>query len=174
MPTFAVPPPPRDLKDLLDRAAIADVVHGYAHGVDRRDWALYRSIFTDEVDIDFSTWGNLKQRYAADVWVGMVRQTLACFDATQHTLTNLAITLDGDTATCIAKMTARHVLLAEGASHSQTLGGYYTNRLVRLAAGWKIAGCALMITWEEGDRALFEQAQARGTRSRIDVGMQGA
>jgi hypothetical protein len=35
-----------DLSILLDRAAISDVVNAYATGLDRRDWVLYRSIFT--------------------------------------------------------------------------------------------------------------------------------
>ena len=35
-----------DLQRLLDRAAISDVVHAYATGLDRRDWPLFPSIFT--------------------------------------------------------------------------------------------------------------------------------
>jgi len=162
--------PPKNLRDLLDRAAISDLVHAYAHGIDRRDWALYRSIFADRVDIDFFTWAGIREVFDADAWTAAVKGTLAPFDATQHTMSNLAITLDGDAATCIAHMTARHVLGAE----AQTLGGYYTNRFARTADGWKIVGCTLMITWEEGDRALFERASALGPRARVDVGLQGA
>ena len=32
-----------NLQLLLDRAAISDVVHAYATGLDRRDWTLFRS-----------------------------------------------------------------------------------------------------------------------------------
>jgi hypothetical protein len=168
-----LPPPPAGIADLLDRAAIADIIYAYVHGLDRRDWGLYRSIFDDEVDFDFFTWAGIRQRYRAEEWVSMVRSTLACFDSTQHTFTNLAISLDHDTANCIVNMTARHTLIVNGMAESQTLGGYYTNRLHRTASGWKIAACALMITWEEGDRALFEKAAALGARARVDVGMQG-
>jgi hypothetical protein len=69
-------------------------------------------------------------------------------------------------------MTARHNLMVDGIAESQTLGGYYTNRLRRMASRWKISACALMITWEEGDRSLFEKAAALGPRTRVDVGMQ--
>jgi SnoaL-like domain len=168
-----LPAPPKNLDELIDRAAIADVAYAYAHGVDRRDWALYRSIFLERIDVDFFTWAGIRQSYAIDEWVAMVRGTLASFDSTQHTLTNLAITLDGDQAVCVANMTARHNLVVGGTQESQILGGYYTNRLVRTALGWKIAACALMITWEEGDRALFEKALKMGPRARVDVGMQG-
>lgn len=169
-----LPNAPASLIDLIDRASITDVVNAYAHGIDRRDWALYRSIFAEEVDIDFFTWAGIRTRYAAKDWVALVRATLAPFDSTQHTFTNLAIRLRGSEATCTVNMTARHNLMVDGRMESQTLGGYYTDQLVRGAQGWRIAGCALMITWEEGDRKLFERASALGARARIDVGLEGA
>ena len=33
---------------LLDRFAITDCIHAYARGVDRRDWALVRSVYHDD------------------------------------------------------------------------------------------------------------------------------
>ncbi len=36
----------KDLKHLVDRAEISDVVHRYATAIDRRDWALLESCFT--------------------------------------------------------------------------------------------------------------------------------
>ena len=169
-----IPAPPTGIADLIDRAAIADVIYAYAHGLDRRDWVLYRSIFDVRVDFDFFTWAGIREQHAADEWVGMVRSTLACFDSTQHTFTNLAISLEGDTASCVVNMTARHNLIVDRVAESQTLGGFYTNRLRRTASGWKITACALMITWEEGDRGLFEKAAALGERARVDVGIRGA
>ena len=158
------------LTDLIDRAAISDTIFKYATGVDRRDWALYRSIFTDTVDFDFSTWRGVRQAMSADEWVIAARDTLACFDATQHNLTNLVITLDGDRATAVVHMVATHYFDGE----VQTLGGFYTHGLVRGDDGvWRIAACRLVITWETGDRALFGRAAARGPRPRIDVGEQG-
>lgn len=160
---------PETLRDLLDRAGIGDLIHAYAHNIDRRDWRRYRSIFADRIDIDFFGWAGIRETVDADAWVATVKATLAPFDATQHTMSNLLVTLDGDTAICVVSMTARHVL----GSEVQVLGGYYTDRFVRTPGGWKIAGCALTITWEEGDRALFERAAAIGPRVRVDVGLQG-
>ncbi len=169
-----MPLPPNSLSDLINRAAIADVIYSYAHAVDRRDWALYRSIFSDRIEIDFFTWAGIRQTYSAAEWVAQVRETLSCFDSTQHTFTNLAISIDRDRATCIVNMTARHNLIVEDRAESQTLGGFYTHHLERTAHGWRIAGCTLMITWEDGDRGLFNRARALGARARVDVGMQGA
>lgn len=165
-----LPPAPSSLQDLLDRAAIRDLKQAYAFGVDQRDWALYRSIFTDEVAFDFFDWAGIRDTIHADRWVEMVKATLAPFDATQHVFTGQFITLEGDSATCVTTMTARHQLGQE----AQMMGGYYTERMVRTPQGWKITACTLTITWEEGDRALFEKAAALGARARSDIGLQGA
>lgn len=164
-----LPKPPEDLRTLLDRAAIADLRHAYAHGVDRRDWALYRSIFADKVMFDFTSWAGICREIDADEWVEMVKATLGPFDATTHAFSNLLITVDGDEASCITTMSARHVLGDEW----QILGGYYVDKLRRTANGWKIHACALMITWEEGDRGLFERAAVLGARARKDIGTEG-
>ena len=43
---------PSDQQYLLDRLAIADLLTTYAHAVDTRDWDLFRSVFTDEAEIE--------------------------------------------------------------------------------------------------------------------------
>jgi SnoaL-like domain len=150
------------LETLVARAEISDVVNRYATGIDRRDWALYRSIFADEVDFDFTTWsGGEPRRLAADVWVANVRGGLSGFDATQHMSSNHVHTIEGDEATCVSYMVARHYLVVEGEGRMQALGGYYTNRLRRGPDGWKIHACTLTVTWEMGDRALFQTAGQR-------------
>lgn len=153
---------------LSDRAEIAELINDYAYGIDLRDWRRYRAIFADPLTVDLA-WSGVAETMAADAWVAMVCGNLAPFDATQHRMTNLAIALDGDRGTLRAQMTARHVL--DGRSH--LIGGYYAHDLVRTAAGWKITRLGLVISWEEGDRGLFEQAAARGPRPRADVGTQG-
>lgn len=164
------PSTPASLQDLIDRATVGDTILNYATGIDRRDWTLYRSIFADEVEFDFETWsGEPPSTVSADVWVASVRETLACFDATAHVITNHVIALAGDEAAIVAHMTATHYFENE----TQVLGGYYTDRLVRRGAGWRIVGCRLTITWEQGDRGLFERARRRGPRARIDVGTEG-
>ena len=45
-----------------------------------------------------------------------------------------------------------------------TVGGYYTNSLVRTDAGWRIARCHLTVTWVTGDRSVFDIARALGQR----------
>ena len=150
------------VETLIARAEISDVVNRYATGIDRRDWALYRSIFADEVDLDFTTWsGGEPRRVVADDWVAGVRDGLSGFDATQHISSNHVHTIEGDAATCVSYMIALHHLVEGGERQMQGLGGYYTNRLRRGPNGWKIHACTLTVTWEMGDRGLFQIAGQR-------------
>ncbi len=150
------------LQYLLDRAAISDVQLRYATGVDTRDWALYRSCFTDEVEIDFtSAFGGDPRRVKADRWVEAVRRTISGLKATQHMITNHVITIDGDEATCVAYVQARHHLPNDAGGSDQTMFGYYTNRFVRKPDGWKIRACKLTVTWNAGNRHILELARRR-------------
>jgi len=147
---------------LIDRAEISDVVLRYATALDSRDWPLYGSIFTDPLTVDFSSWsGDPEVTLPVDEWVALVRGTLSGFDATHHLSSNHVISLSGDTANCVSYMVARHYLVEDGERLMHSIGGHYRNRLVRGAGGWKITHCALTVTWEMGDRGLFDIAAGR-------------
>lgn len=148
--------------DLVDRARITDHVLRYATGIDRRDWQLYRSIFADPLTIDFSSWsGEPAASMNADDWVAGVRATLEPFDATQHVLTNFVIDVDGADGTCTCYMAAHHHLVTGDLREMHSIGGYYVHKLRRAGDGWLIHATRLNVTWEMGDRILFEQAALR-------------
>jgi SnoaL-like domain len=147
---------------LLDRAAISEVQLRYATGVDTRDWPWFRSCFTDEIETESSSdVGSPPQRIKADDWVERVRRTINGMEATQHMITNQVITLNGDEATCVAYVQARHHLPNETGGSDQVMYGYYTNRFVRTAAGWKIHARKLTVLWNEGNMEIFELARRR-------------
>lgn len=153
------------VKLMLDERAISRTVIQYATGVDTRNWALYRACFTDEVEIDFSSWDPaLKATMRADDWVAAVRPGLSGFAATQHISTNHVISVDGDQATCVSYMQAQHYLPNDQGDNTLTLGGYYTNNLVRSGDGWKIRKCKLTVSWTTGNRHIFELASKRAAQ----------
>ncbi len=43
------------LQALADRIAVEDLLTRYATAVDRRDWELYRSVFTTDAEVDYTT-----------------------------------------------------------------------------------------------------------------------
>lgn len=150
------------LQLLTDRAAISDVLHRYATGLDTRDWTLYRSIFTDEVEMDFSSIGMAAGRVKADDWVERARVLFAGFDATQHLSANHVHDIRGDEATCTSYMRAEHFVLTSEGENYYTMGGYYINRLVRTSYGWKLAAVTLTVTWNRGNRHVLRLAARRG------------
>jgi hypothetical protein len=160
---------------LQDRQAIGVVVVRYATGIDTRDWALYRSCFTDPCEIDFSSWsGRPATVMPSQAWAEAVRASNGGFEATQHLSTNHVVTFGSDDeATCVSYVQAQHWFgsdrLAELGRPSRqpswcTLGGFYTNSLVRTDEGWRIHRCQLTVTWVSGDRSVFELARSSSGR----------
>jgi 3-phenylpropionate/cinnamic acid dioxygenase small subunit len=150
------------LQYLLDRAAISDVQLRHATGVDTRDWALYRSCFTDEGRDRLHL--GLRRRAAPRQSRSLgrtARRTVSGLKATQHMITNHVITIDGDEGTCVAYVQARHHLPNHAGGSDQTMFGYYTNRFVRTPEGWKIRACKLTVTWNAGNRHVLELARRR-------------
>jgi 3-phenylpropionate/cinnamic acid dioxygenase small subunit len=150
-----------------ERIDVAEVVYSYATGVDTRDWALYRSIFSDEVEIDFSSWdaGVVARRMTADEWVGSVRPLFMGLEATQHAMSNPRVSIVGDRATCVMYMQAAHFLRNDEGDAEFTLGGYYTDQLVKTPAGWKLCGVKLTVTWSRGNKHIMTLAAQRGMKA---------
>ena len=156
--------PAARVTELLDRAAISDVVHRYARAIDLLDAELFRSCFTERVDIDFSSMGAGRHAgIAVGDWLEQVYAGMGGFDATHHVSSNHQHALRGDEATCVSYLVAEHFLFGarDGEDASLTLGGFYTNELVRLATGWRIRATTLTITWHRGSLALFTQSRER-------------
>lgn len=158
----------QQLQLLLDRAEISDVLHRYATGLDTHNWSLLRSIFLDEVDMDFSSVHLRPGRYRADEWVENARQLFEGFDATQHLSANHVHDIRGDEATCTSYMRAEHFVINNEGENYYTMGGYYINELVRTADGWKLRGMTLTVTWNRGNRYVLRTATKRG-RERLGL-----
>jgi hypothetical protein len=158
----------KGLQTLLDRTAISDVIHAYATGLDRRDWVLFRSIFTEQIDMDFRSAGLRAGVYDADRWVRDAKRLFDGFSATQHTSSNHVHEVRGDEATCVSNMQAEHFVARESGDglavgeNRWTIGGYYENGLIRRDEGWKLCRVTLNVTWSTGNPKVSEIALARG------------
>jgi hypothetical protein len=152
--------------DASDKLAVAETVYRYATGVDRREWALYRSLFADTVTIDFSSYGpDLPPRQmGADEWVAGLVPLFTGLAATQHSMTNPLATIDGGTAAITMYVQALHVFEPTDAASWYTIGGYYEDTLARVDGRWVLTGVRLTVTSRAGDPAIMELARAEGTR----------
>lgn len=157
------------LQLLLDRSEIERVVYDYAAGLDTKDWALWRSIFTDEVQVKFrpaaeSAFTGLGHEWltmTAEEWVEGRRVLFSGLATTQHQMSNPRITIEGDAATCTMYMQATHFMPGRP-DVEYTLGGYYVDDLVRTPQGWKLTRVNLNVTWERGDATMLESGRTLG------------
>jgi hypothetical protein len=129
------------LQALIDRNDIIDTMSRYASGIDRRDAALYRSCFTDDLEVDVS--GNGFEQMTADAWVARALQLVGTFQTTQHIITNHTLAITGDEASCAAYLQAQHW----NPENFLLVGGHYDDKLVRTPDGWRICRLQLTITW---------------------------
>ncbi len=146
-------------------------LYEYALGIDTRDWGLYRSIFTDEVRMDFSSYsGAAAATMTADAWVAACRPLFEGLDATQHSMTNPVVDIDpgGDRARCRMYMQAEHFLANVAGDAGFVLGGCYDDALVRTPAGWRICAVTLTVFWNRGNRHIMALAAEKGGRMLAD------
>lgn len=147
-----------------DFREITSRVYEYAYGIDLRDWVLYRSIFADEVTVDFSSYnrGGGPRTLSADDWVAGLVPLFTGLDASQHSMSNPLVDVAGDEARCRMYMQAAHFLF-DDPEPEFTIGGYYDDRLVRTDAGWRVTAVTLTVWWRRGNEAIMPVARERGT-----------
>jgi 3-phenylpropionate/cinnamic acid dioxygenase small subunit len=121
-------------RDRQDREDIADVLLCYATGIDRRDWTLFHSIFTDDCELDYGEIGAFK---GADAVTEFMQQAHALAGHTMHRLTNQVITVDGDSAQARTYVDAL-IMLADNSS-GVNAAGFYDDEFIRTEKGWQIA-----------------------------------
>jgi len=135
----------------------------YAQGIDTKDWPLLRSIFTDEITMDFFDYsGGPPVTLSADVWIDNVKVLMTGLDSTQHVMTNPIVDVNGDTATCRMYMKAEHFLQNSQGSYDYAIGGYYIDELIKLDGRWTIKAVTLKLFWQRGNRNIMNLARKIG------------
>ena len=121
-----------DIQEISDHLEIQRLITLYGKAVDRKNWDLYRSVFTEDAYIDYTSAGGIAS--GVEEMVAWLDEALAQFPATQHLVANFDINIDGDTAT--AEVMFHNPMVMPDESAWQT-GGWYHHDLVRTADGWR-------------------------------------
>ena len=124
-----------------DRFKIIDVMNKYALGIDTKDYKLFRSIFTDDVEVNIlytPNYGtdNTVNIKGADNWVDYVNSEISKFRNTQHMLGNPMISYNGEVAIVRTDLRAIHYY-ADRPDLSTTFWGYYETYMVNQGE-WKV------------------------------------
>ena len=133
-----------DIQQISDHLEITAVLHRYCRAVDSQDWDLYRTVFTEDARIDYTTapTGAAGTREEIVEWL---RTNLALFSMTQHYVTNLEIDLDGDAATVRAML--YNPLQFAGVEQPIFCGGNYHHQMVRTPEGWRSRNLREEMLW---------------------------
>lgn len=122
------------MSELQDRQNISDLLIRYASGIDRRDWDLFRTVFTPDCHLDYGEIG---------VWDGVEAVTEfmdvahAAAGYLMHRISNIVIDLHGDRATTRCYVDAW--IMAADNNSGVNARGFYDDEIVRTDAGWRIA-----------------------------------
>ena len=124
-------------QELADRIEIDDLLTRYATGVDRKQWDLWETCFTEDAFIDYSAFGGTSGHVKeVRAWL---EKTMEGFSMTQHLVGNREICIEGDTATARSLFfNPMGVPSEEGPPRLFFCGGYYHDKLVRTEQGWRI------------------------------------
>jgi 3-phenylpropionate/cinnamic acid dioxygenase small subunit len=121
---------------------VAAVLVRYASGIDRRDWALFRTCFTDGCEADY---GDIGVWHGGDEITEWMRATHEPCGPTLHRITNVAVEPGpgGSGGSGRDRATARSyvdaLVMGPDGTGGVRAAGTYDDELVRTPDGWRIA-----------------------------------
>jgi SnoaL-like domain len=122
-----------DIQEISDRLEIQALLAKYARAVDTRDWDLWRSLFTDDAVVDYSSAGAIAG--PRDTVADWLAQALGALPMMQHFISNIEADISGDSAQVRAMF--YNPMQLPGMDELSYCGGYYHHTLVRTPAGWR-------------------------------------
>ena len=120
--------------NIEDERAIVAVLVRYATAIDRRDWDLFGTCFTHDVEADYGDIGSWRGRTAL---VEYMARGHAPIGPTLHRLTNFVITGDNRCAHATSYVDALLLRPQPGVALRRAYG-LYEDRLIHEADGWRI------------------------------------
>ncbi|MEV0669612.1 nuclear transport factor 2 family protein [Mycobacterium sp. NPDC050441] len=120
--------------DPSEACEISALLYRYARAVDSKDWELYRSVFTEDAHIDYSSAGAIVG--TRDEVVDWFAANFGVIPWSMHYITNIEI-LDGDGDTATVRAMFYNPMQLPGIAEMSACGGYYHHELVRTPDGWR-------------------------------------
>lgn len=136
-------PGPMRIEEMLDRAALQHLVWTYCHAIDRRDYALLRTLYHDDAIDDHSP------MYCgpASGFVDWLPAMMENWEATAHIIGNMVLLVDGDRAEGELTSTAYH--RTRDGSREFIAYGRYIDQYEKRAGVWKFQRRSLVLDWSE-------------------------
>lgn len=127
--------PPAEIRALLDKQQITEMLYTYCRAVDRVDRELGYSIWHDDAVVDY---GDGIYRGSARRLIDHICDSHLKGVVHSHQITNIIIKLDGDRAFSEAYVTSGARIVFDGVLKQITTCGRYLDRWSRRAGRWAI------------------------------------
>lgn len=115
------------------RDAVTDLLIRYATAIDRRDWELLRSCFTEDCDADYGETGHWHGRDELVTWMASTHDPLG---PTAHRITNVA--LRQEPGLVRAQSYVHGVVVVPDRSATVHAYGWYEDEVVVTPDGWRV------------------------------------
>lgn len=143
-----------DLRWLVDRAHISDLLVEFARALDERDWDGYAATYVQDAEFRIGAMVTLRGRDAIRAATAGERG-IARYAGTWHGSSNHAVTITGDEARSRSYLHGVH-MLGGGTFHHADGSGWYDCTLRRtadtgLAGGWRFVTVAITEVWHAGE-----------------------
>ena len=138
-----------DLATLANRMAIQEILHIHSRGVDRADEEILKSAYWPDAEVAYGG-------YNGPAWpfCEALPNSIRKYAATQHTVSNILIELDGDEAVTESYVTAYHYLANEnGEDTEMTYLGRYIDHMQKRDNVWKIKFRQVVMDWNQNANA---------------------
>lgn len=160
-----------ELRALLDKQAIHEVLLRYARAIDRRDAELLRSVFHPD-----ATDHHVGSRLDAAEFCALAMELVGRMGAVAHYMGTPLVELHGDVALSECYAIAFHRLERDGVAFDDFIGARVLDRFERRAGEWRIAQRRVVYDWnrdvavaETWGRGFFGDAfRAEGRKDRQD------
>lgn len=157
-----------DLREMIAKQKIAEVLARYSRGIDRCDIKTLLSVFWPDATADYGSGAQ-----DAHQWARATVAALKRMRRTQHALSNILIEVDGARARAETYCHAFHELDGDGDSGGleMVVGGRYLDLLERRDGAWRISRRTYVMDWNRNtvstcrwDQGIYAGMNTRGGR----------
>lgn len=133
----------QELRVLLDKQEIYEVLVTYCRGVDRCDAETVASVYHEDSVDDHGYWKGAGRDFAPFV----VNRLAEANSATTHSVTNVLIEVDGDEAFSESQVMVHLLRRDTDPVETDVMGGRYLDRLSRRDGAWRIDERTVVLDW---------------------------
>jgi SnoaL-like domain len=135
-----------ELRELLDKQAISELLYAYAEGIDRRDGGLLERVFAPDCQLHYGAY----DQPATTLIKSWRSDTPPLFLMTHHLYGNIVVRFHGvDRARSITYFFAQHRARHDGHIVDEMVRGRYLDRLVKANGEWRFAERTIVFDWSK-------------------------